>query len=415
MKSVWFINQYITTPEIGGEGYRHYYIGKYLNDETSFRPLLITGSFSHAPKRHNKFLGLYKYVDKGVPTIILKTNKYKQSGGAGRIMNWFFFMLNLFVLPILSKKKAPKPDVIVLSSLPILPVINLVFFKLIYPKAKLVFEIRDLWPLSAIEFGGYKKDNVLIRFIGLLEKWAYSNCDLIISVIPRADLYIQEVLGHSDFKYEWITNGYSLSEDNPHLNLKDIIEIDFKKEDFKIGYAGTLVVANPLDTIINVVGNYGNQCLKLYILGGGPEKERLLKLAEAYPNVIFIDKIPKGYVSQFLKKMDLLFMGKGGKASKVYQYGTSQLKTFDYFNAKKPIIQALDSLENPVTYSGAGYVIEPNNKKQLEKKIEYFMGLEEAKLNEYGTKGYKYLIEKCTYESINKRYYEVIVKLVGQP
>ena len=80
MKNVWFINQYITTPEIEGEGYRHYYIAKHLKEESEYRPLLITGSFAHAPYRHNSFFGLFRYVDKGVPTLILKVNKYKVSG-----------------------------------------------------------------------------------------------------------------------------------------------------------------------------------------------------------------------------------------------------------------------------------------------------------------------------------------------
>lgn len=408
MKNVWFINQYITTPEIEGEGYRHFYIAEHLIKETKYKPLLIIGSFAHAPYRHNKFSGLYKYVDKGVPTLILKVNKYGLSGGMGRILNWIFFTLNLFLLPFISKKKVPKPDVIVLSSLPILPVINLVFFKLLYPKCKLVFEIRDLWPLSAIEFGGYSENNLFIRFLGTLEKWAYVNSDLIISVLPRADLHIKQILNHSNFKYKWITNGYSLSEDNPDINLEDVIDTAIAEEDFKVAYAGTLVVANPLDTVIRVVHDSRIENLKLYILGGGPEKERLQHLANGSDKIVFIDKIPKKYVAVFLKKMNLLFMGKGGKNSRVYRYGTSQLKTFDYFNARKPIIQALDSQENPVTYSGAGYVVEPESEIQLKEKIEYFYNLENESLKEYGEKGYSYLLKNCTYSIINKRFCEAL-------
>ncbi|RNC92264.1 MAG: glycosyltransferase WbuB [Allomuricauda sp.] len=404
-KNVWFINQYITTPDIEGEGYRHYYIAKYLNAKTEYKPLLITASFAHAPQRHNRFRGLYKYVAVEVPTLILKVNKYKISGGLGRILNWIFFTLGLFLLPFISKKKVPKPDIIILSSLPILPVVNLMFFKLLYPRCKLVFEIRDLWPLSAIEFGGYSEDNLFIRFLGILEKWAYSNADLVISVLPRADVHIKQVLNHSNFNYQWITNGYSLSEDNPNMDLGDVISTPISEEDFKVAYAGTLVVANPLDTVIEVVRASEKKNLKLYILGGGPEKERLQELANGNDKIVFINKIPKQYVAAFLKKMDLLFMGKGFKNSKVYEFGTSQLKTFDYFNAKKPIIQALSSKENPVTYSGAGYVIEPEDAAQLSQKLEYFTSLDKKKLREYGIKGYNYLIENCTYEVINKKFH----------
>lgn len=404
-KNIWFINQYITTPEIEGEGYRHYYIAKYLKAGTDFTPLLITGSFAHAPYRHNRFWGVYKYVGHDVPTLILKVNKYRASGGIGRILNWVLFTLNLFLLPFLSKKKVPKPDVIILSSLPILPVLNLFFFKLLYPRCKLVFEIRDLWPLSAIEFGGYGKGNLFIRFLEILEKWAYTNSDLIISVLPRADLHIQQILNHSNFNYQWITNGFSLSEDNSNINLEDVISTEIAKDDFKVAYAGTLVMANPLDTVIRVILKSQKKNLKLYILGGGPEKERLQQLANGSEKVIFIDKIPKRYVAAFLKKMDLLYMGKGFKNSKVYEYGTSQLKTFDYFNAKKPIIQALSSKENPVTYSGAGYVVEPENENQLMQKLVYFISLDEKKLREYGIKGYDYLMKNCTYEVISRKFH----------
>jgi len=150
MKNIWIINQYITTPEIDGDGYRHYYIAQQLK-LLGYNPLLITSSFAHAPYRHNKFSGLYKFINKGVPTLILKGNKYEKSGGLGRMLSWIIFSIALCILPILSRKKVPKPDIIILSSLPLIPVVNILCFKVLYPKCKFVFEIRDLWPLSGIE------------------------------------------------------------------------------------------------------------------------------------------------------------------------------------------------------------------------------------------------------------------------
>lgn len=402
MKTIWIINQYITTPEIGGDGYRHYYIAQYLKKH-GYDPLLITSSFSHAPYRHNKFLGLYKFFDKGIPTLVLKGNKYGKSEGLGRILSWIIFCFPLMILPLLSQRKAPKPDIILLSSLPLLPIINVLFFKLLYPNAKFIFEIRDLWPLSGIELGGYSEKNFFIRILAFLEKLAYKKADLIISVIPRADLHIKKVLGHDNFKFEWITNGYKISEPTEKCDLKEVLDVEIRETDFNIGYAGTLVVANPLDTIINVVGNHKDPRVKLYILGGGPERERIIEASAKYNNVIVLDRVPKKYVQEFLSKMDLLFMGKGTKTTTIYEYGTSQLKTFDYFFAKKPIIQALNSKENPITYSKAGYVIEPENEEVLLEKINYFKGLNKKALAEYGQKGYDYLLANCTYEIIGKK------------
>lgn len=410
MKNIWIINQYITTPEIEGDGYRHYYIAKHLKKK-GYQSLLITSSFSHAPYRYNKFSGFYKFVNRGIPTLILKGNSYGKSEGIGRVVSWFIFCLILFILPFISKKKVPKPDVIMLSSLPLLPIITIPYFKLFYPRAKFIFEIRDIWPLSGIELGGYSKNNVFMRVLGFLEKMAYKKADLIISVIPRADIHIKQVLGHSRFKFQWITNGYEIPERNEKYDLKEVLDTDISENHFNIGYAGTLVVANPLNTVIEVVGNHPSKKLHLYILGGGPEKERIIQISEKYSNVHILDRIPKKYVAAFLDKMQLLFMGKGTKETTIYKFGTSQLKTFDYFYAKKPILQALNSAEDPVTYSGAGYVVEPENAKELLKKINYFMGLDKEVLDTYGEKGYNYLLENCTYEKISDKLHKELVAL----
>ncbi|AXT61822.1 glycosyltransferase WbuB [Aquimarina sp. AD10] len=412
-KNVWIINQYITSPDIDGEGYRHYYIAKHLQKKEKYNTLLVTSSFSHAPYRHNKIRGLYKFVNKDIPTLILKGNSYEKSHGKGRILSWLIFSINLLIVPFISRKKVPKPDIIVLSSLPLLPILNILVFKrLFYPKCKFIFEIRDLWPLSAIELGNYSEKNVFMKFLSFLERLSYSKADTIISVIPRADIHIKSVLGHENFNYKWITNGFEIPIDD-EIETKDIFEEKISTNTFNIGYAGTLVIANPLDTIIDVTLKLKENNIHFYILGGGPEKERLMEFAKGYNNIHFLDRVPKQFVRLFLSKMDVLFMGKGTKDTKIYDFGTSQLKTFDYFFAKKPIIQALNSKENPVNYSKSGYVIPPEDEESLRDKILYFKGLSEDERFNYGERGYNYLLKNCTYDKISNAFDEVFEETIN--
>ncbi|HMB62418.1 MAG TPA: glycosyltransferase family 4 protein [Eudoraea sp.] len=406
MKKVWIINQYITTPEIEGDGYRHYYIAKHLKEQRSkFKLFLITSSFAHAPYRHNKFRGLYKYVNKGIPTLILKGNKYGDSDGFGRMINWIVYCVVLCILPFISRRKLPKPDIIVLSSIPLLPIVNIVFFKLLYPRCKFIFEIRDIWPLSAIELGNYSEKNFFIKVLQYLEKLAYKKADLIISVVPKADIHIREVLGHDHFVFRWITNGFEIPGNKGSIGeASSKNEFDFPADTFKIGYAGSLVLANPLDTVIRVVGDLEAKNIHLYILGDGPERKRYEKLSEGFKNIHFLGRVPKIMVDEFNAKMDVLFMGKGTNRTNLYNYGTSQLKTFDYFYAKKPIIQALSSDENPVTYARAGYVVPPEDEHMMREKIEYFQNLSEDERAAYGIRGYDYLLANCTYDHITALY-----------
>jgi glycosyltransferase involved in cell wall biosynthesis len=409
MKTVWIINQYISTPEIGGDGYRHYYMARYMKD-TDYSPYLITSSFAHAPFRDTPVKFLYRIFNEGVPTLVLKGNRYKDSGGAGRILNWLAFCLALLWLPFIPKKILPRPDIIVLSSLPLIPVLNVQILKLLYPHVKFVFEIRDIWPLSAVQIGGYASNNPFIRFLEWIERLGYSNADYIVSVIPRADLHIRNVLGHNEFRFKWISNGYDISNAE-ELPLEPEMAKKLNKPGFKIGYAGTLVLANPLDTLIRVVGKQYVDKIELFILGDGPERKSYELLAQDIPNIHLLGRIPRKYVHSFLKSMDLLYMGKGTKESEVYKFGTSQLKTFDYFYSAKPIIQALCSDENPVRYSGAGFVIPPQEPAALSEVIDRVLAMTPEERTQMGHKGYEYLISNCTYLKITERFLEVLDEL----
>jgi Trk K+ transport system NAD-binding subunit len=50
-KNVWLINQYTSTPLLGGGGNRSYHIAKELTKQ-DYQVTLITASYSHVPKRN---------------------------------------------------------------------------------------------------------------------------------------------------------------------------------------------------------------------------------------------------------------------------------------------------------------------------------------------------------------------------
>src|SRR5690606_37060250 len=144
-KSIWIINQYLTTPELNGESHRHSSLADEFTSK-GYDVTLITSSFSHFQYRHNKINGLFKLVrNHPLRTLLIKGNKYKSTTGINRMFSWVVFCFLLFFIPT---KKLPRPDIIIVSSLSLFPILNVVyFFKKKYKNVKFVLEIRDIWPL----------------------------------------------------------------------------------------------------------------------------------------------------------------------------------------------------------------------------------------------------------------------------
>jgi glycosyltransferase involved in cell wall biosynthesis len=396
-KNIWIINQYLTTPELNGNGYRHSYLADIFQDN-NYDVTLITSSFSHVPHKDIKINGLFKILNSNIRTILIKGNRFKKSKGLQRILSWFIFSFLLFFLP---KSKLPKPDFIIVSSMSIFPVLNVVFyFKRKYPNVKFIFETRDIWPLTIIELGGYSKNNLFVKLLAWIEKLGYEKADHNVSVLINADKHIKSVLNHDNFKFSWISNGYNISKDNVAEEISGYLESKIPKNKFIIGYAGTLGKANAMEYMVEAMQGL-NENVCLMILGSGNEKGALKKLDRS-DKIIFLDKVPKSQVLPFLKKCDLLYLG--WHDSKIYNFGISAQKIFEYMYAGRPILMSGDFEDNPISKANCGFVISAENINEINKAVVEILKLNKIFLDELGTNGKSYLMENFTYNLLAKKY-----------
>ncbi|MBT8183340.1 MAG: glycosyltransferase family 4 protein, partial [Eudoraea sp.] len=276
--NIWIINEHLTTPDLSENGHsRHYSLGLEFIAK-GYDVSLITSSYSHNPRRKVALYGLLKTVKGNIRTLVLKGFSYKKSSSKIRILNWVLFLKLCFLAPFTS---LPRPDIIILSSTPMLPVYNVLFFKLLYPKCKFIFETRDLWPMTPMHIGGYSERSIFIRTLRHLEHKCYSRADYIVSVLKNSDKHIAHILGHQRFNFKWISNGIDLEHFAGNQKSR---EWDFKKslpeDSFVIGYAGTLGKANAMEYIVESFNaHFKGSNIFLVILGGGGEKQDLLTLA----------------------------------------------------------------------------------------------------------------------------------------
>ena len=78
-----------------------------------------------------------------------------------RVVNMFAFMARLYRLPL---NRLPAPDAIVVSSPSLFPVLPAKVWSRKFG-ARLVFEVRDVWPLTLQELGGLSTLHPLIAVI----------------------------------------------------------------------------------------------------------------------------------------------------------------------------------------------------------------------------------------------------------
>src|SRR5664279_2205905 len=143
---VWFVNQYAGSPRHGME-FRHFELGRELA-ALGLTVVVISGSYSHLLAHQPTTNGAYTFEDvDGLTYCWVKVPSYRRAMSLGRIYNMVMFMLRLYRLPT---ARLPPPDAIVVSSPSLFPILPAQRWAR-HTGSRLVFEVRDIWPLTLQE------------------------------------------------------------------------------------------------------------------------------------------------------------------------------------------------------------------------------------------------------------------------
>ncbi len=381
-KNIWIINQFAGTPE-NGWGERHYFLSKTWI-EFGYNVTIISGSFNHVFSYLPETNGQYTVENhSGRRFCWVKTPKYS---GQSRMRFWsmMVFALKILWVPV---KKLGRPDIIIVSSMPIFTVLPVVLFKKIY-KVKFIFEIRDLWPLSLVYLQNLSKNHPAVKFIGWFERMGYKRADAIVSLLPAADSYINRISG-DPAKFNWIPNGLDencLEIQDPHdYNLAQI-----PNNKFIIGYAGALNMANAMSYFIDaarLLKDYSS--ISFVLVGDGYQKKELESKARELTNVVFLPRVKKSQVLNIIRKFTVCYIG--WRNLPLYNYGVSANKYSDYMLCSKPILDSNNYVKDPVELSGCGVIVKPESAEAIANGVLELYQKNAEELNKLGDLGYKYV------------------------
>lgn len=402
------INHYAGSPDYGMV-FRPYYMGREIVCK-GHKVTIVTASYSHLRIKNPEVKrDLQEEFIDGIRYLWLKTPSYKRSG-VKRVLNMLIFQLKVRWY---HKKlgEMTKPDVVVATTPD-----NIC----IYPahkiakeyKAKLYYEVRDLWPLTPRLIGGYSAYHPFIWMIQKAEDYAYKHCDGVISLLCKAEPYMQEH-GLAKGKFHYIPNGINLDdwtgiEESHAIDHEQFLKKLKNEGKFIVGFAGAHGIANSLYSVIDAVNTLADMGVVLALVGSGPEKENLEKYSidNSIKNVYFMSAVKKKEIPSILKEMDVLYIGL--KRQPLFKYGISPNKLFDYMMAGKPIIQAIDSGNDIVGDARCGICVEPDNIEEIAKGILMIKDMTSAERNQLGENGKNYVLRNHSYKVLADNYLDAI-------
>ena len=394
-KTVWVINQFAGTPE-SGSGERHFYFSKYWREQ-GFDVKIISGSYNHMFRNNVDVKGVYEHTTyEGVDFIWVNTPKYNPRS-IKRFWSMMVFAFRIFQLPL---SITGKPQAIIVSSMPIFPIYTGWRLAKKYG-AKLLFEIRDIWPLSLQLLGNKSKYHPAVQFIGWFEKFGYRKSHHTISLLPNAQEHFEQVAKKKvDFHY--IPNGIDESQLKEEPLDKEL-EVQIPKNKFIVGYAGTFGLANALEFLVDACTlMQDNSEIFFVLVGDGYLKEELINKTRNQSNILFLPKIPKNQVQSLLRHFDVCYVGRNG--SELFKHGVSANKYFDYMLAAKPILDSNNKIKDPVELSGGGIIVKPDSAEAVQIGVNQLFQMTAEKRREMGIKGNEYVRKFHSIPNLAKQY-----------
>lgn len=327
----------------------------------------------------------------------------------GRLWGYFSFMFSSLYAGIFLAKG--KYDVIIVTSPPLFVGMSgyiISWFK----KCGFLFEIRDLWPESAIDTGVVKNKwiiNLAFRF----ERFIYKKAKLINVLTPAFQKKLIEDKKIANEKIIFIPNAadFTISEEL----LINFDASSFRKElgiedKFVITYVGAHGVANHLEQILDTAIYLKETNVLFLLIGQGMEKERLKRYAKEknITNVKFLDPVPKKEVFKYILASD---MGTSVLKNVETFKTVYSNKTFDYFACKKPILMAIDGVSRQlIEEAKAGVFVQPENSNDFSDKIKLFLNNQDE-IKKMGENGYNFAKKNFDRIELAKKYLDEIKKI----
>src|SRR6267142_688588 len=328
----------------------------------------------------------------------------------GRMWAFFGFTLSSATAAL----RVPRPDVVIATSPPLVTAIPAWLIARFRGRhIPFIFEIRDLWPESAITTHVLRRKSLLTKMLFALERWACRIADLINVLTPafRDDL-IKRSLAQTE-KVVFVPNGADPDFFRPGPRDNAVRREYGWGDRFVVMYTGQHGRANAVGQLLDAAGLLGDRPdVLIACVGNGPEHSGLREEARRrnLSNIFFCGSQPKERMPDFVNACDV--------GAAVLQNNPTFLtvypnKVFDYMSCERPTLLAIDGVARQLVCeeARAGVFAEPENADSLATAIRRLADDPEGR-REMGRRGREWIVANATRQMLAIRYLDIMKELV---
>lgn len=397
-RTIWYISKYVVPLYAARVGARGFLLLREFV-RSGHKAVLITSDSNHlAAPPELAAPHLSESID-GVEVHWLRTLKYRRARSIGRILSWVDFEFRLWRFP---KTTLPHPDVIIVSSLSLLTILSGFWLRRRY-KCKLVFEVRDIWPLVLVETGNFSPFNPIILLLGWIERLGYIHADLVVGTMPNLGQRVAEVTG-KELPVVCVPQGVDLDALQAPKELPpDYVQKYIPRDKFVVCYAGTIGVSNAMETLILCArAMQTRKDIHFLIVGEGYLKDELKQLAKGLDNITFAPGVPKAAVQTILACVDVAYFATHD--SRLLRFGQSLNKVIDYMLAAKPVIASYSGYPSMINEAGCGTFVPAEDVEALQAEVERYSSMFPEERALIGARGREWILSNRTVGAVARDY-----------
>lgn len=398
------INHYAGSPDLGME-YRPYYLAREWV-RAGHQVLILAASHSHVRAMQPR--PGPACID-GISYCWYETPPY-EGNGLGRVKNIWAFCRQVWKdADILAQSF--EPDAVIASST--YPMDIWVARRIARAaKAKLVYEVHDLWPLSPIELSGMSPRHPFALLCQKAENDAYRDADIVVSMLPKVQDHMKSH-GLDLRKLVIVPNGIALDEwqgEGEPLAplLAEFLAAQRAAGRLVLGYAGSHGLPNALDVLLDAARLLKDEPVAIVVVGGGHERARLEARVrdEGLANVAMFEPIPKAQIPALLAAFDIAYIG--WQRVPIYRFGIAPNKLMDYMMAGCAVLHSVEAGNDPVAEAGCGLTVAPQDASAVAEGVRQLATLTPQQRREMGRRGREFVLARHTYPVLAQRFIEAL-------